>query len=394
MYQQKYNKYKRKYLLANYIKQQIGGNIKYEFNDAKTLLNKIKDGNEKNYHFTISKFNTNLLTAARTLIETKTYKIIKFVGSGTYAKVYTVKDISTEEIFVLKLGVKHLKTTFEEAERIKLLFDIEDIDKCCKYNLEAYGINENFSFIIMTNLGELSLFDYIENYKDNECNMKYLSIYLYQIVKCLIKYNKHIFHNDMKIENIVIDLSKKKATIIDFGLYTNLSNEFTELGYQQQPPEYILYNIAKIELQVNKVDNFGLFWIIIDSLTNCELWHIYSPIEKDFKPKSYKELLYFYLNINNIKRSDFKGDFLRILNTYFNDFNEKDNFLVEFKDIAYENTNFYIKKNIFNDDKAYFDNFIDLLIRLVYIKINDKIDLTGRIHMSELLCHEFFTKKI
>lgn len=394
MYQQKYNKYKRKYLLANYIKQQIGGNIKYQFNNAQILLDEIKDGNAINYNFTISKFNTDLWTAIRTQIETKTYKIIKFVGRGTYATVYTVKDISTEEIFVLKLGVKHLKTTFEEAERIKLLFDKEDIDKCCKYNLEAFGINEVISFIIMPYLGEISLYEYIKNYQDNECNMKYLPIYLYQIVKCLIKYNRHIFHNDMKVENIVIDISKKKATIIDFGLYTNLSTEFTGLGYQQQPPEYILYNIARIELQVNKVDNFGLFWIIIDSLTNCKLWDIYSPKEKDFKSESYKELLYFYLNINNVKKSDFKGDFIIIFNTYFNDFREKNDFLVEFKNVAFTHINNYIKKNIFNDDKAYFDNFIDLLIRLVYIKINDKIDLTGRINMSELLSHEFFLRKI
>jgi hypothetical protein len=49
----------------------------------------------------------------------------------------------------------------------------------------------------------------------------------------------------MKVENIVIDISKKKATIIDFGLYTNLSTDkFTGLGYAQQPPEYILYNIV------------------------------------------------------------------------------------------------------------------------------------------------------
>ena len=40
---------------------------------------------------------------------------------------------------------------------------------------------------------DLVLFDYIENYQDNECNMKYLPMYLYQTVKCLIKYNIHIF---------------------------------------------------------------------------------------------------------------------------------------------------------------------------------------------------------
>jgi serine/threonine protein kinase len=394
MYKIKYIKYKSKYLLANYIKQQIGGNIKYQFNDAKTLLDEIKDENEENYHFTISKFNTDSQTAVATLIETKTYKIIDFVGSGTYAKVFTIKDISTEEILILKLGIKYLKTTFEEAERIKLLFDKEDIDKCCKYNLEAYGINEFFSFIIMPYLGELSLLEYIDNYQDDECNMKYVPTYLYQIVTCLIKYNKHIFHTDLKLENIVIDISKKKATIIDFGLCTSLSDEFTELGLQQQPPEYILYIIAKTVLQINKVDNFGLFWIIIDSLTNGELWYIYKPEKNSKMQQRYYKLLYFYLNINNVKKSDFKGNFIKIFERYFKDFIEKDNFLVEFKDIAYENTNFYIKKNIFNDDKAYFDNFIDLLIRLVYIKINDKIDLTGRIHMSELFCHEFFSKKI
>jgi serine/threonine protein kinase len=246
----------------------------------------------------------------------------------------------------------------------------------------------------MPYLGELSLYDYINNYQDNECNMKYVPIYLYQVIKCLIKYNRHIFHNDMKVENIVIDVSKKKATIIDFGLYTAPSDTFTTLGHQQQPPEYILYNLANITLQVNKVDNFGLFWIIIDSLTNSELWYIYKSKEKSFTDNYYKEILYFYLNINNVKKSDFKGDYIRIFNTYFNDFREKEKFLVEFKENAYENTNFYIKKNIFNDDKAYFDNFIDLLIRLVYIKINDKIDLTGRIHMSELLCHKFFSNKI
>jgi serine/threonine protein kinase len=388
MYHQKYIKYKRKYLLSNYIKKQIGGNIKYEFNSAERLLNEIKDGNEINYDFTIRKFNTNMI-----LIETKTYKIIKFIGSGSYAKVYTVQDNFTKELFVLKLGVQELKTTFEEAESIKLLFENEDIDRCCKYNLEAYGINEKFSFIIMTNLGELSLYKYIKNYQNNECNMKYVPIYLYQVIKCLIEYNKHIYHNDMKVENIVVDISKKKATIIDFGLYTPLTEILTVLGYQQQTPECILYNIAKTQLQTNNIDNFGLFWIIIDSLTNLKLWNSYKLSGIDFKPNTYKEILYFYLNINNVKKRDFKDNFIIIFNKYFNDFKEKENFLVQFKNDVYENTNFYIKKNIFNNDKAYFDNFIDLLIRLVYIKINDKIDLTGRIHMSELLKHDFFPKK-
>ena len=117
-------------------------------------------------------------------------------------------------------------------------------------------------------------------------------------------------------------------------------------------------------------------YISIIILISSFITSVYAQDSLYIKPKNGNSTS---INLSKIKKITFPAD-----NT----------FLVEFKDIAYENTNFYIKKNIFNDDKAYFDNFIDLLIRLVFIKINDKIDLTGRIHMSELLCHEFFTKKI
>ena len=140
-YKDKYKKYKNKFIFAKFIKNQIGGNFVYNISMDiyyDTLLDSIKS-NIKDIPiiFSISKYNLS-----KTLLEMKTYRNIKYLQSGTYAHTFKIQEISTNNFFVLKLGINNPQTTLNEAQIIKNLFENKDIRECCKYNIESFGKNK------------------------------------------------------------------------------------------------------------------------------------------------------------------------------------------------------------------------------------------------------------
>jgi hypothetical protein len=96
--------------------------------------------------------------------------------------------------------------------------------------------------------------------------------------------------------------------IIDYGLCSEINEIYISLGYRQISPEYILkkfdnsYNISN--LISKKIDNFGLFWLILDIFTNERLYNKYIKLPlKNHTNESYRSTLNFYLNLNNINKN-------------------------------------------------------------------------------------------
>ena len=157
------------------------------------------------------------------------------------------------------------------------------------------------------------------------------------------------------------------------------------MGYRQISPEYILKkfdNHYTINNQISsKIDNFGLFWLILDIFTNERLYNKYIKLPlKDHSNESYRSTLNFYLNLNNINKNTLSA----IIKKELVDFNHK-NIKNEFIDDAYYFTNPYIKDNLFYDKNEFYC-FIENMLNLI------NFDPLQRIDMSDFIKNPFFSK--
>ncbi len=394
VYKDKYHKYKNKYILTKFIKKQIGGNYNYKISISMyydELLQNIKLNPKKiPIIFSINKYNLS-----DTLIEIKSYRNIEYLESGAYAHAFKIQDILTNDFFVLKLGVNKPQTTLNEVQIIKNLFSNKDIRECCKYNIESFGknkIKKNFiskteisdievSFIILPFFGEINMAIFVEqlfssDHKE-ENKIILIPLLLKKIIICLSDYNKHNYHNDLKLNNIIINLEEPNARIIDFGLSTSLDTVHQNYGYLQIPPEYIIKKFIpdyEVYPRDAKTDNFGLFWLIINCFTNRKLQKKYIISNYDWSNESFKTTLYFYLSINNIDQASL----LRIIDMkkdIFNDFKYDKDLKNKFLEDCYELTNKNMKEILFKNNKEKIISFFEFLLRLIKFNISDRINI-------------------
>ena len=394
IYKDKYHKYKNKYILTKFIKKQIGGNYNYKISMGlyyDELLQNIKLNPKKiPIIFSINKYDSS-----DTLIEIKTYRNIQYLESGAYAHAFKIQDVFTNDFFVLKLGVNKPQTTLNEVQIIKNLFSNKDIRECCKYNIVSFGknkIKKNFiskteisdievSFIIIPYFGEINMDIFIQqiflsDHKEED-KIILIPLLLKKIITCLSDYNKYNYHNDLKLNNVVINLVEPNARIIDFGLSTPLDTIHLNYGYLQIPPEYIIKKFIpdyEVYPRDAKIDNFGLFWLIINCFTNKKIQRKYIISNYDWSNNSFKTILYFYLSINNIDQSSL----LRIIDMkkdMFNDFKYdkdlKNNFLEDCCELMNKN----MKEILFKNNKVKITSFFEFLLRLIKFNISDRVNI-------------------
>ena len=396
-YKEKYHKYKDKYIFTKFINNQIGGNFTYDISIDiyyDTLLDSIRSKKKIPIIFSIGKYNSS-----KTLVEIKTYRNIKYLQSGAYAHAFKIQDIITNNFYVLKLGVNKPQTTLNEAKIIKNLFDNKDIRECCKYNIESFGINKikkkfiskteisdiEVSFMIIQYFGEINMEMFVQQIFSSDHDEKdkiiLIPLLLKKIIICLSDYNKHNYHNDIKLNNVVINLIEPNARIIDFGLSTPLDVVHQNYGYVQIPPEYIIKKfIPEYEVYPRdaKIDNFGLFWLIINFFTNRKLQKKYIITNYDWSNISFKPMLYFYLSINNID----KVSLLRIIDInkdikkdIFDDYEYDKDLKIKFLEDCYELINKNMKEILFKNNKEKILLFFDILLRLIKFNISDRINI-------------------
>jgi serine/threonine protein kinase len=355
--------------------------------DYKTFEETIKKNKDnKDIEFIIKKYDKN-----NKLISEKKYNNYEYIGSGTYAKVFRL-DYNDNIDFIIKLGITYPNTTYEEAVILDEIYNNYDIDVKYKYKIESYGINKiisnkyscknddeynykEISFIIMPYLGDLDLFGYMDKIHETNFNTYKLPLVLKNVINNLLELNKYYTHNDVKIDNIIVNIADSSIKIIDFGLCCKKNIVNTILGYRQISPEIIINRFDKdyqiTYEMISHIDNFGLFWLILDCFTNEKLFKKYIKLPiKDHSVNSYKSTLNFYLNLNNVcKKNNLSYKVRKEMIDYTHKY-IKDDFIED----AYYLTSPHIKNKLFSN-KNEFVNFIEKMLLLVTYDYNNRLSL-------------------
>jgi serine/threonine protein kinase len=227
----------------------------------------------------------------------------------------------------------------------------------------------------MPYLGDLDLFDYMDKIHESNFNTNKLPLVLKNVINNLIELNKYYSHNDVKVDNIIVNIADGSIKIIDFGLCYKKNIVNTILGYRQISPEIIINSFDKdyqITYQmISQIDNFGLFWLILDCFTNEKLFKKYIKLPvKDHSVNSYKSTLNFYLNLNNVCKKNclsykVRKEMIDYTHKYI-----KDDFIED----AYNLTSPHIKNKLFTN-KNEFVNFIERMLRLINYDYNNRLSL-------------------
>ena len=169
----------------------------------------------------------------------KAISCIKSMESGSFGSVYRVNK--GEENYAMKVidfkSPTIKQSYYREVDIFKKLEGISNVVQC----IENWVTNDQkHGIIIMNDLGDNDLFDIIDNGQLTEIDMwKYITQLAITIHGL---HSRSIFHNDIKIENIMI--YNGNAYLIDFGLTTETTSVCGGT-VEILPPDKIRYNSEK-----------------------------------------------------------------------------------------------------------------------------------------------------
>jgi serine/threonine protein kinase len=153
-----------------------------------------------------------------------------FIASGSYGLVFKIYDLDNKE-YIIKISNKTLSgnrtdDTIVEGVKSDMLIGILDDASIIKYQgiLKNTYDSSEYGYLISEYNGET-----VQNTYSNSLlsidNKKRLYIFILSSILCYI-HNlniNQIYHNDIKLNNIVIAISERdtKVRLIDFGFLTN-----------------------------------------------------------------------------------------------------------------------------------------------------------------------------
>ena len=270
------------------------------------------------------------------LIECNGYKLQKLLklGEGTYGIVYKVKDLKTKQIFAIKKirccgggggggggggntenndiddGEEGLSTTtIREIALLKELSSHKNIVKL--YDILYDNKSPNTTFHLLFEFCDFDLKKYLNKYID--LDLEIIKKIMYQILDGISYcHNLHIFHRDLKPQNILINIKTLEIKIADFGLARTFSYGFIENKFGKdythevitlwyRPPEILLGN----DQYLPSIDIWSIGCIFAEIVNNsqplfrgdseiCQLFYIFQVLG------TIKNIKYYH-NFNKLK---------------------------------------------------------------------------------------------
>ena len=333
------------------------------------------------------------------------YTNIRCLGEGTYGKVFLVKN-DKREPYVIKITRKNVEKFIEESTTLDSFMN--RVNHECQYKAVSQGISVinkiSIGHIIFPYKGDSELYKITLDIIVDESKIILIPKILRDVLICLIDINKYACHGDIKLENIVYDDTTNTGFIIDFGLATKFPITINSLytitiGQRQLSIDiiigYLQNNITKnihilddlysnyLDIIQKTIDNFGLFWTIVESISNPYILDNYIT-NRDFLIRSNSQELFdiylnFYFNLDNIEPTPLRLELEKLFNytrlpTLRQDF--IDNVFKEMKPKKFE---IYFKNN-----KGSFDTFMEKILALI------TVDPRARIPKEILLQDPFF----
>ena len=147
------------------------------------------------------------------------YKIIEYLGEGSFGKVFKAREISTGRI----LAVKRMSINHSEKKYSNIIKEINLLKHLSHQNIVKYYDyfeEEDFIYLMMEYLEGGTLKDYINNKKEITEDEARIIIKQLLVALSYLHYTCDICHRDVKPENIMFknknDINELK--LLDFGL--------------------------------------------------------------------------------------------------------------------------------------------------------------------------------
>ena len=338
--------------------------------------------------------------------ESINYRNIKFLGEGGYGKVFLVKNEKGQN-YVIKITNQHIDYFLKEPTILNSFMN--EVNESCKYKAISQGISKidgtNYGHIIFPYKGEQTFYDIIFKSSYEAFYPKILK----DVIICLIKINDYAIHGDIKLENIVFEETTNTGSIIDFGLSTQFpitiqSLHTLNMGNKQLSVELIIGYLMKVNSKLDNmelylryleiiektIDNFGLFWIIIDSIIDSNIFEEILPTPgfivrlPNTDNQIFFNYLNFYFNLDYQEPKISNNDSLYFKLTKLFPYKPSDTSRQRFIDFIFSKLSRNKFKIYFNDDRSSFDRFIINVLALI------KVDPRQRATKEELLLDPFF----
>ena len=195
---------------------------------------KKKKANIYNSDVGISSDDEEILNKFLGNIYNNRYITIKFIGKGTFSRLWLVYDIIDDEYNVLKL--QNNNDIDEGKNEIKLLQNIDHIN-ITKIKDHFYNETGNELGIVFDILGD-NLFTLFDIY-DNHLPLEMIKIIFRQIlsgVNCM--HNNKIIHADLKLENILLDIINPNISNYINWFKSKLDNNLSNIIDDLLPEDY------------------------------------------------------------------------------------------------------------------------------------------------------------
>jgi serine/threonine protein kinase len=289
----------------------------------------------------------------------QTYNLTKFLGQGSFGEIFEAKRQSDGQIVAIKeVSLKNSEAEESHKKEFQILQKIRDFcnmtpmkinvsficlqpemtEECAFQKSSQPGSADTMHFV-MNKVEGMEIRDYLKRIQRNKSRMRYstfIKIALRIAKGIQIMHENNLVHNDLKIENIMINPKNKKITIIDFG-FSCMAEDRECLSLLRGTPIYFDphaqyygeqsgdWGSFKRRMQVD-VWAFGMTVIHlliigsvnIPSVNNGELNILYNSLETWMLTGNMDELKIF---VNTVNKSQTLPKFLKKCLTF--DINER-----------------------------------------------------------------------